>query len=137
MYYFRKENKYTKSKKEKQFIEELLESKKNIYESVKGQKILSVITKKYGAPKAVYPISWFPSQGCEHYCLLIDGEYLVYLEVDNETQKVDDIEREKVTINQPGKSEKRNYIAVAIGLSKDEIAKLNIVDRGGVEKNKQ
>ncbi|MFT0214119.1 hypothetical protein VQ643_16235 [Pseudomonas sp. F1_0610] len=139
----KKEKRYTKSKKEKQYILGLLESKKFIYETEEGKRILSQLSKEYGGiPKTGYSIFNMASQGYHMYRWILDGEYSVFFTVDNETQEVDDIMIDKITDNytkydKDEDQKARTIYIIAVGLSRDDIAELDVVDRGGVEKNKQ
>jgi len=64
----------------------------------KRESKLKRILEEYGhSTERAYVLSWFPDQDTEYFCVLVDGEYLVHIEIDRyESSAIPKIERSEL-----------------------------------------
>lgn len=116
--------KLTGSATEQEYREDLLGSRRYLFESSEGQPVLDALRRVYGPVECAYVLSHTPEQGEDVFRIVVDGKIVLGFSFQRDGGEIQDLTTFSVKEYQRavGSKEARLRLAIALNLTDEELA---------------
>jgi hypothetical protein len=110
------------SKVEAEYRKQLIRSRKSLFEDKEKRIVLASLRVRYPKMKTAYTLNWIPEQGEDIYCILVDTDLIVSVEVDRMNKDSEPLIKDTSLEQYQRKLSKtgRIKLAVAVDLAQSE-----------------